>query len=684
MSSLLNNNNNNNNSSGYKDFEPTNSFPLFKLPEELLFEVFSNLPQPDRLNVTVLNKKCYKVATKLIYRRIYLNDSNVVRSDYINIAINWTLLNIPSYLEEQDSREIANKKLKLLIRAFITNKRTLESVQWIRINWDLDEDLQRNILSLLCSNGISLQRLENVTDPMCNDIIANGKISSKHLTSMDMAPPHSLPELDVPRDYIPNLINYLDKRISTNLSHMTLFIDPVKLFNYLYHLKEKLTIVDLKLHWRREFYPSKYFDENNVRIPKLKKLNEIFDVRTLKTLTIISWNESLISREIEMMKEFKEFIYLEDLSLISIKQDINILIELFNRLINLKRLKMDFLEDYIPETTNPQIFLSILLNCKKLEFIDIRFEGIDSPIINLVGEKFEISQKCSCSKCNFTFNEILRKKIFLFPIDYYLSDVQDIAAKDIFKMMRYLSLLPYSKACDSYPSVRTQPMNLEAFVKKINENLVTYRGNRKQLLNVDKNKIVNVNDSTISSANSGNTNNTNNIDEDYDMDLDLESEIDIELDIDNILGQTSNQQNHTNETDTETSTATINTGGIGDTQGFISASDLSTYKENLLRLPHKPLTKNDIILLYHTLIHHFKTTYYTFLKGFPRLRFLMLNDIPTITMEENNERIFHPVFYHYGYTSNLHGWSKHSATNKNSNKNNDNDNDTVTKRATVI
>ena len=232
MSSLLYNNN--------KDFEPSRPFPLFKLPDELLFEVFSHLAQPDRLNVTVLNKRCYKVATKLIYRRIYLNDSNVVRSDYINIAINWTLLNIPSYLEEQDSREIANKKLKLLIRAFMTNKSTLEAVQWIRINWDLDEDLQRKILSLLCSDGISLQRLENVTDPMCNDIIANGEVSAKHLTSMDMAPPHSLPELDVPRDYIPNLITYLDKRISTNLSHMILFIDPVRLFNYLYHLKEKL------------------------------------------------------------------------------------------------------------------------------------------------------------------------------------------------------------------------------------------------------------------------------------------------------------------------------------------------------------------------------------------------------------------------------------------------------------
>lgn len=578
-------------------------FPLKRLPDELIQEIYSHLPQKDRLSLTLVSKRSYRIAIKLLYRRIYLNDSNVVHSDFMNIAINWTLLDIPSFLTEEESRSMANKKLSKLITTFNSNPKTIESVEWIRINWDLDADLQKTILSMLCYDGSSLTRLENVTDPSCNDIIANGYISSKNLTSFDMAPPNSLPEKDVPTDFIPNLVNYLNHRISTNLSHMTLFIDPIKLFNYLHHLDEKLTIIDLKLHWRREFYSPDYFKPESVRTPKFKKLIDIFDIRTLKTLTIISWNESLMSREIEMMKEFKEFIYLEDLSLISIKQDINILIELFNNLVNLKRLKMDFLEDYIPDTTNPQIFLSILLNCKKLQFIDIRFEGIDSPMINLNGNKFELSQKCSCDRCNYAFTEILKKKIFLFPVDYHLTDVHDIAAKDIFKMMRYLSLLPYSKACDCYPSVRTQPMNIEQFVKRMNENLVLYRAQKNQLT-------------------------------------------------------------------TETSD--------NDLETFINLS----HEQRLEKLPHEPLTQNDVILLYHALIHHFKNTYFTFLKGFPNLRFLMLNDIPTVTIEENSERIFHPIFYHYGYTSNLIGWSKQISSKKNSQKKNiEND---VTKRATFI
>lgn len=642
-------------------------FPIAKLPDDILFEIIANLPQRDRLTCLLVNKKWYDLAIKLLYRRIYLNDSNVVRSDFINIAINWTLIYIPSFLNEDESREIANIKLAKFITTLKTNDYILNSIQWIRINWDLDSTLQKTVLNLLCSRGKSLQRLENVTDPSCNDIITNGYYSSRNLISFDMAPPNSLPELTVPEDYIPNLIKYLDQRISTNLSHMTLFIDPLKLFNYLYPLREKLTIIDLKLHWRREFYSPEYFkpssSNNNKKhtINNYTSLTDVFDIRTLKTLTIISWNESLMSNEIEMLKEFKKFVYLEDLSLISIKQDKSILIDLFNKLSNLKRLKMDFLEDYIPETTNPQIFLSILITCKKLQFIDIRFEGIDSPIIDMNGNKFTINQKCYCNKCNNTFNEILRKKIFMFPIDYYLTDVQDIAAKDIFKMMRYLSLLPYSKACDSYPSVRTQPMNLDEFVKKMNINLANYRQQKSQLLSSPR-------DGTESAINIAATN-TTATGETHNNDDDV-----IILDAMSATIQT-------------TATTNPNATNMDQLDALLSSRLLDQRQDNKIdRLPHEPLTKMDIINLYHAMIHHFKQTYFTFLKGFPELRFLMLNDIPTIAIEENNERIFHPIFYHYDYTSNLVGWTKNLYSFKTfkGNVDQNNNDDAVTRRATFM
>ncbi|CAR27590.1 hypothetical protein ZYGR_0N00720 [Zygosaccharomyces rouxii] len=573
-------------------------FPLKRLPDELLQEVFSHLPQEDRLTACLIDKRSNKLATKLVYRRIYLNDSNVVRSDYMNLAINWTLLNIPSFLSEDDSRKIANSKLVKLIWTLSVNRFPLNCVQWIRINWDLDSALQRTILAVLCSKGEALQRLENVTDPSCNDIIAYGAVSKHKVTSFDMAPPNSLPELPVPRDYIPNLQKYLRHRISSRLSHMTLFMDPIQLFNYLHPLEQKLQIVDLKLHWRREFYDPRCF-MHRLRSRPLTKLSEVFDVRTLKVLTIISWSESLVPREIEMVRDFKEFIYLEDLSLISIKQNFEVLMTFFYNFPHLKRLKMDFLEDFIPETTKPEIFLTILLVCKKLQFIDMRFEGMDSQIISLHENRFILNQKCHCSGCVHTFENILKKKIFLFPEDRLLYDIHDITAKDIFKMMRYLSLLPYSKACDCYPSVRTQPMNLEQFVKKMNRDLFFYRHSRRQLV----------------------------------------------------------------------------------PNGELDDEEIIDSESMLRKLPHDPLTEEDVIKCYHALIHHYRTTYISFLKGFPELRFLMLNDIPTVVVEEDGERVFQPIFFHCDYKTNLTGWSK---LRHKKHRGSDDVNDSVTRKATVF
>lgn len=577
-------------------------FPLQTLPDELIREVFAHLPQQDRLSLCLVDRKCNRIATKLLYRRIYLNDSNVVRSDYVDLAINWTLLNIPSYLSEEESRQVANAKLEQLIETFHRNKLTVQSVEWIRINWDLDPRLQKTVLFILCNEAVSLQRLENITDPSCNSIIASGAVSSRSVTSFDMAPPNSLPETAVPDRYIPDLTRYLSQRISTHISRMTLFIDPLKLFNHLYPLSAKLQIVDLKLHWRREFFAPAYF-QRCLRHPPLAKMSDVFDARTLKVLTVISWNDSLSQRELDMIEDFREFVGLEDLSLISIKQNILVLMGLFTKLTELKRLKLDFLEDLVPQTTKPEIFLSILLNCKKLQFIDMRFEGLDPPIISTDNDRFKITQKCQCDNCIRVFDSIIHKKFFIYPEDSLLSSVQDLAAKDIFTMMKYLSLLPYSKACDHYPSVRTQPMNMDQFVNKMNGNLLAYRRGKRQLTRdvVPTRNTVNGNGNADASGNAG---------------------------------------------------------ANGDAGANGNGDDEHEEPDECFILPHEPLTRQDVVDCYHAAIHHYQHTYLVFLKEFPQLRFLVLNDIPSVVVEENGERIFQPVFYNCGFKTNLSGWTR--------------------------
>ncbi|CUS24669.1 LAQU0S18e01530g1_1 [Lachancea quebecensis] len=562
---------------------------LNKLPTAILQEVLSHLSQQDRVNACLVNRRFNEIATKLVYRRIYLNDSNVVRSDIMNVAANWTLLYVPNRLPEESARSVANRKLRILIRTLRSNKRAVNCVEWVRINWDLNPLYQKNLLSIVCNESASLLRLENVTDPSCNDIIANGRVSSSKLTSFDMAPPSPNAGSEVEPAYIPNLKKYLSQRISSHITFMNLFMDPLVLFTYLYPLRDKLQVVDLKLHWRIEFFPQEHFVHKISERP-LTQLSDVFDHRTLKVLTIVSWHECLLPNELSMIRQLKEFTNIEDLSLISIEQESLPLIGLFSSLTGLKRLKTDFIEELSPQSTRPELFLTILHNCRDLEFLDMRFEGLDAPIINVENGEFQISQKCHCSRCMHVFDSIIRQKLFLFPEDYLVAGIQDVTTKDIFRMMRFNCLLPYSKACDYYPSVRTYPMDIESFVLLMNSSLKLYRASRCQLIR------------------------------DPVVPLDAGDLVDSEDD------------------DEDT---------------------------NMI-LPHKPLTKQDVLDCYHALIHHQRRTYIALLSQFPKLRFLVLNDVATVVINEDDERILQPVFYNKGFVSNLKGWTDNGKSQRDS------------------
>lgn len=83
-------------------------------------------------------------------------------------------------------------------------------------------------------------------------------------------------------------------------------------------------------------------------------------------------------------------------------------------------------------------------------------------------------------------------------------------------------------------------------------------------------------------------------------------------------------------------------------------------------LPHKPLTKQDVLDCYHALIHHQRRTYIALLSQFPKLRFLVLNDVATVVINEDDERILQPVFYNNGFVSNLKGWTDNGKSQRDS------------------
>lgn len=71
--------------------------------------------------------------------------------------------------------------------------------------------------------------------------------------------------------------------------------------------------------------------------------------------------------------------------------------------------------------------------------------------------------------------------------------------------------------------------------------------------------------------------------------------------------------------------------------------------------PFQPITESEVIKCYHSMIHHNKKTYTTILSNLPNLRYLTLNDIPSIILNDNGTRVPIPVFFNSGYITNMKG-----------------------------
>lgn len=64
------------------------------------------------------------------------------------------------------------------------------------------------------------------------------------------------------------------------------------------------------------------------------------------------------------------------------------------------------------------------------------------------------------------------------------------------------------------------------------------------------------------------------------------------------------------------------------------------------------ITPEDIVSLYHCICHSMRRTFDFFLKLFPRLHILVINDMPTIVDEQDEQKFMKPIFYSSGYESN--------------------------------
>ncbi|KAL6944620.1 hypothetical protein ACO0RG_001359 [Hanseniaspora osmophila] len=640
--------------------------PLNTFSDEILYEVITHMDQRTKLAMSLVNLRFHKLANKSIYRQIYLNDCCVVESKSINLANKWTVLYLPALIDEKKSRFIADKKLCRLLATFEEKPQTtLKHVEWVRINWDLNKNLQKLIVERLCNGAPNLVRLENVIDPSCYDIIAQGKYSDRNssLRSFDMAPPNSSPGDTIDDHYLPNFYKFLDSRFYNNIDNittLTLFIDPVILFGLNNYLDQetnfglypkllrggkKLYIKDLKLHWRLEFFPMNVFQlQQKATKMTLPKLSDMFDTKTLETLTIISWEEEMEERNKELLRQVADFHNLKDLSLISLQQSFAILQTLFDgkNMPDLKRLKFDFLDSFGLDNASPLLLRVILDNCKKLEYLDIRSnEFLVQPIVSLRRSmdnetnnreeyhhqnlrlfKFGVTQQCYCPKCCDYFNSFLTKTLFPKELDFndinYMK-LHEFFFRDIFKLMKHYGLFPYSKASDIYPSVRTQPMNISEFVKKFNLKLVLESGHpfmrrlRESMEPIYKKLFETILDMYVKVKAEGGFSSK------YMMEQKPFAKVDQQIASETLPGD--------------------------------------EYKSHFI-------TGVDVVRSVHTLMHHNRKPYQYILSKLPNLKFLVFNDLPVAIVEESLNDVnfsgqkirkrIQPAFFSSGYECNLY------------------------------
>ncbi|KAH3678483.1 hypothetical protein WICMUC_001500 [Wickerhamomyces mucosus] len=451
------------------------SFPIIGiLPTELQSYIVFFLQQDDLIELSLVSKFYYNLAIQQLYKRIYLNDSFIETSEInhlYRLASNWSWLKLPSDLDIEGAKSEANYKLKLLIRSLDENLELNNKVVEVRLNWDLNIDLQLILVQYLTNNSNTIRIIENITDPKLNIEGVQNSRFGKNLTSLDLPPPYPLPESDLPSiDYIPGLYKHLSTNLTQNLKHLTLFIDPLQLFNNIIRPNFKLELESFKLHCRSDSYPPEIYRKQNW---KFFKLSDIFDIRYLKNLTIISWFDHYPFSDVFKFDHWIEFENLQDITLIAVEFNDLLISKLIRACKNLKRLKLDF-GNILLLRENTLIYRAIFSPkvLKTLKFLDIKLYFPDRIFsIDIRDFTFMFKELCSCSFCkDHVYPNILRGKIVRDG-----NELLKVGPREFYQKVSYYdhffcaNLLPYSKAVDRFPSVKTSSETIETFLNAFNE-----------------------------------------------------------------------------------------------------------------------------------------------------------------------------------------------------------------------
>ncbi|KAF0275730.1 hypothetical protein D499_0AG00210 [Hanseniaspora uvarum DSM 2768] len=196
--------------------------------DHILFNIINHLDQHSKTVVALCSRRMNEFAVKALYRKIYINDTPIVKSNVINIEASWSFLgnnkgygqgeliyNLKSFIDTiSDSYPKVEYDEKSLIKTYRNQRyrNILQSIKWIRFNWDANQRLQLDILKWAIQGG-NLQRIENMVSPL-HYYLMYQYLDKCTFTSLEQAPAlASVPA----EDYMTCLRQDVDEHAGTEL-----------------------------------------------------------------------------------------------------------------------------------------------------------------------------------------------------------------------------------------------------------------------------------------------------------------------------------------------------------------------------------------------------------------------------------------------------------------------------------
>ncbi|CEP63230.1 uncharacterized protein LALA0_S07e05424g [Lachancea lanzarotensis] len=415
--------------------------------ERLAFETWNELAkyltQDERVALTYVSSKVRLAISPILYRNLFLNEEPCVFSDSNPLLANsWSVLCITEH-----KNEYADQKLSCLIRTLQESPFLSSNVEVVHCTWHLDIALLRDLLAVLVHNAPNLRHFRNFLTPA---IIDDLKKVAPQLQSLDLPPPGVLPQGQVAGSYLPRLASLVRCSSFENITALNIYMDPGEFFSNYAPWAPKLRLRELSLSLRGDNYEPDSF-------PKARyTYSDVFDVRYLESLTILSWfeEENIDVYEKYHLHELLKFQNLKELTLLSFYANDGFLRECIQSFPLLRRLRLDYMLGHMID----QGTLTLLSQSPahlSLQYLDLKCSPLEPYLVTVVRgrtARFEINESCVCPACRDVVQNILRKKIFSTQSSYLVKGLEDIPNRDVITRIISLSpIIPYTPFVDIRP-----------------------------------------------------------------------------------------------------------------------------------------------------------------------------------------------------------------------------------------